>query len=307
MAQGYLPVPRTWTAGEVVKAPYLRSDVSGAIQLLSRPPLFSGSQTAAAQGINDSSFTAMVMDTEQVDTWNGHSLNGDEQNYNCQLAGWYLCEAQTSLDYTGGAGLTQALIGFSVNNGPVTNYGGPIIENVTGTIPEPAAAAKLIEMTNVVTGVFGNNDYVQPVVFQTSGTLQLLHQTATSFPWFTVRWVAASSGTTGLSVPANPSWPVPPSYVTSSFMNTNVRDAIRFLIYPPIMEYVLTGTGTTLASQTSLPATGTTINLDTATVDNYSAYSNSTNTWTARPTASTGATGNSLSLGWQRQWRSPPA
>ena len=92
--------------------------------------------------------------------------------------------------------------------------------------------------------------------------------------------MSALTGTEPLPVPSNPAWPTPPSYVTSAFANTNIRDAIRFLTYPPIMEYS-TNAGASLASSASLPTTGTTVALPTQTVDNYGAFSTSTNTWTA--------------------------
>jgi hypothetical protein len=74
---------------------------------------------------------------------------------------------------------------------------------------------------------------------------------------------------------------VPPSIVTSSFMNTNVRDALRFLLYRPIMEAFNNAAAQTLFSQTTLPSVGSTATLDSTAVDNYSAYNTSTHVWTA--------------------------
>ena len=69
--------------------------------------------------------------------------------------------------------------------------------------------------------------------------------------------------------------------VSSAFANTAIRDTIRRLKYPPTMEAYYTAGTQTLAQQNSLPAVGTTTQLDTVTVDNYSAFSTSTHTWTA--------------------------
>jgi hypothetical protein len=61
-------------------------------------------------------------------------------------------------------------------------------------------------------------------------------------------------------------------------MNTNVRDTVRALTQPPILEAVDSAGGQTLTSQTSMPLVGTTIGLGTETVDTYGIYSTPTAT-----------------------------
>jgi hypothetical protein len=74
--------------------------------------------------------------------------------------------------------------------------------------------------------------------------------------------------------------------VSAAFLNKNVRDALNFLLYPPICEvYYQAGTAT-VPSTTALQNIGTAIPCDTKTVDNYSAYSTGTGIWTA-PVAGT--------------------
>jgi hypothetical protein len=111
-----------------------------------------------------------------------------------------------------------------------------------------------------------------------TGTYSLTSGTGL-YPRLAVRWVASAAGTTGLTVPANASWPVPPAYVTSAFLNTNIKQTIQFLTYPPVLRrYYAAGTAT-LASGT-FPA-GTVIALDTTTVDTYSGWSSSGNYFAA--------------------------
>jgi hypothetical protein len=69
--------------------------------------------------------------------------------------------------------------------------------------------------------------------------------------------------------------------VSSAFANTAIRDTIRRLKYPPVMEAYYTAGTQSLAQQNSLPAVGTATQLDTITFDNYSAFNTSTHTWTA--------------------------
>lgn len=302
MAPYTTPVPATWTSGPV-KAPLLRGNVSDTIALLSRPPMFYGQQTTTSQSIPGSTYTAVQLDTEIYDNLAGHVITNPTTNpyYYAMFPGWYLCEATVPLSNSG-AGTT--LVGVSVggvqNGGSYTNYGGTRILASTSASCQ-ALAVKLMKMQQ--TGTYGTGDYINAAVLQNNASAQPLTNTASTFPYLTCRWVAALSGTTGLPVPSNPAWPSPAAYVTSAFLNSNIRDAIRFLIYPPVMEY--SGATGTLASVASLPATGTTVSLITATVDNYSAYSGGV--WTA-PVAgeyycygcvavTTGASANSLAAG----------
>jgi len=89
------------------------------------------------------------------------------------------------------------------------------------------------------------------------------------------QWVAAVTGTTGLPVPDPSAWPVPPAYVTSSFLNTNIRDTIRFLSYPPIVE--VSSAGSQAIPNGGIGVTGTALTILTSElIDNYSAFAAST-------------------------------
>ena len=268
MPRPVLPSPATWSAG-VIPAPLLRANVSDAVALLSSPPMFIGSQTTTAQSIPSSTITSVQLDTELYDNWTGHQIANLPSRYYANLAGWYLVQGSVPLNYSGGGNTLSATIGGQrVGNNASA---------VTG-----ATVAGLLKMTNV--GTFGDGDYIHLGVYQGTGSNRSLQNGASKSPYLSVRWVCASSGTQPLPVPASPSWPVPPDYITSAFLNANVRDAIRFLIFPPIMEYHYATFTTSLASATSAPAVGISLSLGLRIVDNYSAYSG--NTWTA-PVAGT--------------------
>jgi hypothetical protein len=64
-------------------------------------------------------------------------------------------------------------------------------------------------------------------------------------------------------------------------MNTNVTDAIAFLTFPPVMEATYTTGTATCPSVNSLPTVGTTVPLNDATADTWSAFSTPAHTWTA--------------------------
>lgn len=278
-----LPAPRTWASSQIIKAPYLRADVSDAVALLSQPPLFTGEQTTTTQSIPNSTDTPVLEDTEIYDNFAGHqdNLPGSEPaNYYAQFAGWYLCEFTAPLNYTGGSGTCSAQIGIVSGGGSLNTYGGQRLpcSGTSGQYTQPAIS-KLAKMSSIAAAPGG--DYICGSFNQSSGSARSLLNGSSQYPQLKCLWVAATSGTAGLIVPTNDAWPVPPSYITSAFMNKNVRDTIRFLIYPPIMEAQYNAGTATLASQTGVPSVGTTLPLATANVDNYGAFSTSTHIWTA--------------------------
>lgn len=280
MPTPYVPSPRTWSAGDLVTTPRLRADVSGAVQLLAQPPMLLAQQ-GNAQTIPNSNETGMALDTEVYDNYNGHSLasGSSTSSYFGMLPGWYLAQAAAPLDYTAGAGTMGVSVAANIGGAGGVVFGGERVPNSSAT-PQRAfpVAAKLVEMTN--TGTYGGatNDFLFASVFQDSGASQPLYPGTNRFPYVTVQWVGASSGTTGLPVPP---LAVSPSPITSAYLNANVRDTINFLLYPPLLEYQYNAGTQSLASQSTLPAVGTTLPLGSKIVDNYSAYNSSTFTWTA--------------------------
>jgi hypothetical protein len=92
------------------------------------------------------------------------------------------------------------------------------------------------------------------------------------YPQITVRWVAATSGTAGLSPPSPGTWSA--GTVSSSQFNSDIRDSVKFLSYAPHCR-VPQATGTSIPNATLTTVTGFTA----PTLDNYHAFSS--NTWTA--------------------------
>lgn len=275
-----LPNPRTWSPGDKIKAPYLRADVSDAVALLSAPPMFIGQQ-ATPTSVANSADVPVPLDTELYDNGFGHLDTTNPDKYYAQFPGWYLAQGSAGIDYTGGSGALKAGIGLTVSGGIFTTWYGQRLpaSGTSGRYPQ-TAVAKLILMINTGT-LTSSSDYASLVVNQTSGAAQNTRSSAFHIPQLQLQWVCAASGIPNLAVPPLASWPAPPAYITSAFLNTNIRDTINFLVYPPVMEaYYAAGTQS-LASGTGPPGTGTPVNLDTIAADTYSAFSTSTHTWTA--------------------------
>lgn len=226
--------------------------------------------------------TALNIDTTVTDPWAGHLTTSNVPTYFAMFPGYYLCEMQAPLQYTGGTGSVSVAIEGQEGTGPVTTYGGQCMPNsaTASRYPQPSVA-KLLAFS--VAGSYGApaNNYVQGALYQSSGSQQTALITATRYPQMQVQWVSALIGTAGLPVPDNDTWAAPPQVVSSTFVNKNVRDTIFFLSYVPICEaYYAAGTQT-LASQSSLPGGGSAVSLDTAYIDTYSAFNTTTHTWTA--------------------------
>jgi hypothetical protein len=91
-----------------------------------------------------------------------------------------------------------------------------------------------------------------------------LQTIAADLPTVSIRWVCATSGTQPLPVPPLTAVPTP---ITAAWLNANVRDAIRFLSYPPAARAHYTAGSSTLAN-TSL-ASPAIVPLTTVDVDTY--------------------------------------
>jgi hypothetical protein len=258
-----VPAPRTWSAGPIL-ASALRADVYNAVLFLANRPLYFG-QTNFGTSIANASDLTFGLNIDLIDTWDGHASTTSSA-YNCQAPGWYLCDATVPFAYTTA---TQAVFaaGFSGLTGGVAF--GPLRGQLqlmgSGRNPSPQVC-DLIEQT-VAGPPGGSGDFIELIGFQATGSPVSLSATATKLPYMKLRWVAATSGTVSLPVPASPAWPVPPSYITSSFLNTNIRDTVRFLTYPPIYRAHYVAGSATLPNQ-AFPA-GTVIALTNIDVDNY--------------------------------------
>lgn len=83
-----VPVTRTWVAGEVVTAAHFNTNIRDVLQYLLAPPTFRGRQTSA-QTLTTSTLTAILLDTEDVDSAGGHSTVTNTSRYTAVYPGWY--------------------------------------------------------------------------------------------------------------------------------------------------------------------------------------------------------------------------
>jgi len=267
-----VPSPSTWSSGPVLTSS-LRSNVTNGVLFLSQRPAFTGLCTGGP-AIPSATNTTLALDTEVYDTWAGHDpLSANPDRYWCQAPGWYLCEGYMPWAYT-----TATQVNFQVSIGAVTAAGSAVYpgqDHPVDSQRNPGVfGADLIQLSRA--GAIGGAavDYVTLIAKQSSAGSVSVQSASPNQPRLTLRWVATGAATS-LAIPANASWVTPPSIVTSTFLNTNIRDTIAFLANPPILRYTYTPGSATLGSQT-FPA-GSKIAMGTATVDNYTAWDGTNN------------------------------
>lgn len=273
-----VPVAPDYVNEQLILAPGLRSSVGDGIAFLLSPPAFVGAQTNTLQGVAPSTLTAIQWDTESYDNYGGHRIATSSNTYYGMIPGWYLCTCSSFINSTTNGDASSGIGGVQ-SGGANQQYMGQRIPMGAAPPVPGTTSAKLMLMTQTGTFGGGSNDYIQGIAWNGGGISQSLLNGSNQFPYMTATWVAAQSGTSSLPVPVNAAWPVPPSYITTSFINTNVSNAIQFLTYPPIYEAFYNTTGQRLASVTSVPSLGPTMLLNSETVDNYNAGINGS--WTA--------------------------
>lgn len=270
-SQVTLPSPRTWSLGDQVTVPRLRADAGDAVALLTQRPLFVGQRTS---GDSWSSATdlGLPMNAELVDTWGGHLAPPatGTGNYWAPLPGWYLCQARVPFAY-GSATAAPFMCGFQGLTGGAAfgPWHGAITVNGSGSATVTPQAVDLIEQVNAG-APNGGGDYIQPVARQDSGAAVNLQSLSYCMPTVCIRWACATSGTQPLPVP--PLTPAP-SPITSAWLNANVRDAIRFLTYPPVAKaHYVAGSSALANSSLTSPQV---VPLTTVDVDTYGGFTGS--------------------------------
>jgi hypothetical protein len=245
----------------MVQATLLRSDVSGTVQLLLRPPCFAGHQFGG-QTPASGTVVPLQIDAEDFDPYNGHAI--PSANYFPPLAGWYLAESSVAYQAASSAGVIVAGIQYVTNGAGAVSVGGgrvPIAIGAGNFPDQHPICSRLVQAVLAGPGRSGTdtiNAYIRQSTgsnanvslgFSTTGGLEACA--------FQVRWAGTGAAS---SLPVPPFVPAP---------------------NPPMMEYQLNATQN-LPSAASLPdLSGTVVNLDTLIVDNYSAFNTGSNVWTA--------------------------
>jgi hypothetical protein len=339
------PNPVTWSVGEVITTGLLAEDLGNAALLLANRPLFVGGQTLQAQTIaNGPGLTVVDLDTEWLDSWNGHTI--PNPSWAAPIAGVYLVEGSLEVHSVAdtiavGCGIqteqattliSQNMGGQSVGDGstPVGVTVADLVALDPATTGNVALLGEISGGTSTVTGTGGGATLkAEWVALPTSGTGA---GTLVTSPSLAALWppgagtVITSPGgvaagamtlkvadTTGMQVNGRlgldyylgqQTAPVAETVIISGisgntvtlvspgalyshaqgapvavpisaqFLNSQARDAINFLAYPPVAAMNTYGNIQSIPAQT-IPA-GTAVQFAQATVDNFGGWNSNT-------------------------------
>jgi hypothetical protein len=224
------PDPITWTTDQAVTAPALRADCTNLAWLLTKRPLLLASQQTTAQTIPGSVITAVELDTEYADNWNGHTIASAA--YVAQLAGWYLCEGVAFITGTSTSCYYASGISAEQNSVTANLFGNALCANgvnVTGP-----ACADLVQLNPFT------SDQVALFAYQTSGGSPAL---ATPGGYFSVQWCGLPA-----SLPGG----------EGNINGTVVNDPQPAALWPPGSGTLITNGGGISAGATSMTVGETT-------------------------------------------------
>lgn len=153
-----VPTFRTWVSGEIVTAAYLNSNVRDAGNYWLARPLAILRQTVG-QSIPTATWTAILLDTEDIDRDGGHSTVTNTARYTSPTAGYLMFSGAVAhgVNATAARGAAWALNGVNIT--PVD----ALVPTVAATFGAHVAAPTELIAVN------GSTDYVTLQAYQNSG------------------------------------------------------------------------------------------------------------------------------------------
>lgn len=83
-----IPVPATEEPGVSIASTLWNSQIRDGLGFLLTEPVFMGTQTSS-QNVPSGAWTAININTEQIDTYGGHDTVTNNSRYTAPIAGWY--------------------------------------------------------------------------------------------------------------------------------------------------------------------------------------------------------------------------
>ncbi|MBC6458430.1 hypothetical protein [Actinomadura sp. HBU206391] len=249
--------------GERLRSVVLETGVGGAVAYHRSRPLFQGVRTTALS-VPASTWTAVPLDSELIDTHDGHGDTTNTSRYVPPFTGsasdWYLVNGHVPF---GGANGGVRIAGVRLNGGTVAEG-----MKITGTTAH-AATTQVIDLVEIDL----SNDYLELMAYQTTaGALNTVFNG--KLPTFTARWACGSGNV--VAHPGTPRTWTAADLISADDttggripLNVHIGDLIHWLNYPPIARITSQGTAQTIPSGSG---TWTSINMPGETVDNYAGH-----------------------------------
>ncbi len=277
-----VPAPSaTPSLGSRVGGLGLEEDITCAIAWLGSRPFFVGYQTGT-QSIANQTWTPIALDSEQIDSYAGHTDQTNTGRYYFPLSGnigasypdYYLATGVVKWSSSAPTG-KDLIAGMRLTGGTTVEgckIGGASGHNVG------AFAADLIQA--------GNNDYVELMGWQESGAALSTAASAGSLSSLQVRWVGSNRLATQ-PLPGTPHVWANNDQITATAtgaspaggvkvpLMTELNSHLAYLYNPPLAKLVTTSTTQTIASSSTA---WTSYQWTAASIDNYGGWSSGANT-----------------------------
>jgi hypothetical protein len=170
-----VPAPRTWSVNDLVSAALLNTNIRDAVTFLAGRPFFVGYQSTAQVVASGGTFHCSI-DTNLIDTYNGHSTVTNNFRYTAQVPGWYRLEARVQFPNNN---VGRYILGWALN-GSTTNVGRvDVPSNSTG------GAGLTVDIDDYM--FLNAGDGLDLLIFQSSTVSQTLivgsHNTQMAVTW----------------------------------------------------------------------------------------------------------------------------
>lgn len=171
------PVPRTWTAGEIVTAGNMNAGIRDVLTFLMAPPIARCRQTVAQSQANNVS-TSITLDTEDVDSSGMHSTSVNTNRFTAVYPGWY--EGYGNFTWVANATGIR-VISWNTNGGAINGSGDLFIGNAGAT--NRLASAGVLIFLNA-------GDWMEMLPFQNSGGAINSSVSGSEQPTVQVKWIS---------------------------------------------------------------------------------------------------------------------
>jgi hypothetical protein len=273
--------PRTWveksgsTRGDPLRAKYIEKDIAGAVAWHRARPLFQAWRSTT-KSIATSAWTPVELDTEMIDTVQGHS---DTTN----TGRWFAPVTANTLAGNADIYLATGYVPYNTSDAANVFIAGLLKQGESApregaTMPRPAGH----DVTLMVAELFSltAGQYIELNTWHNHGSNATV-PASTHVANMTVRWVGSSTGLT-VAMPSAPrTWTAADDLWADSSggakvpLNTEWRDRLRFWNYPPYARLTSETSAQTIPSGAT---TWTAIQFPTQNLDSYTGWATGTNT-----------------------------
>ena len=174
-----VPSPANGVSGVDITAAFWNAQVRDAVTFAINPPILRVHQTTTTTSLPNATNTAITWDTNDVDSYSGHSTVTNPSRYVAQVAGWYQISASIAITATSSG---SGAWGYIAKNGT----------QVSPTAPGRLNPSTFQVITVATDQIFLNTgDYIEVYANQNDGSAKATAISGGQFSMMSIRWVHA--------------------------------------------------------------------------------------------------------------------